>query len=44
MCWSEKGDFKVFKKFYMQKMSILEKSILERQWSKKKTYVMKWKL
>ena len=30
------GDSKVFRKFYMQKM-------LERQWSRKKCYAIKWK-
>ena len=39
MCWSEKGDFKVIKKFSIQKM-LRE---YERQWSRKKSYVMKWK-
>ena len=41
MCWNEKGNSKVFKKFYMQENV---KVILERQWSRKKSYVMNRKL
>ena len=39
MCQSEKGDCKVLKKICLQEM----KGILVRQWSRKKSYVIKWK-
>ena len=40
MCRSEKCDSKVFKKCYNAENV---KGILERQWSRNKSYVMKWK-
>ena len=39
-CWSEKGDSKVLKSLHAENV----KGILERKWSWKKGYVMKWKL
>ena len=41
MCWIEEGDPKVLKKFLL---AANVRGILERKWSWKKSYVMKWKL
>ena len=39
MCQSEEGKCKALKKFCLKK----QKGILERQWSRKRSYAMNWK-